>query len=107
MQARCVLCLTACILVVSGCSEGKAIDREGLGDEWPFVVDQGVVDCVGTGEVVFRANGTTYALNGTARSQMRNKGYRDDLYILRRDPRYPELFMDTQPVIEIGLRECE
>ena len=107
MQARCVLCLAACILVVSGCTEGKAIGRDDLGDEWPFVVDKGVVDCVGTREVVFRANGRTYALNGTAMTQATRRGYANDIAILRRNPRHPASFMSTHAVIELGLQECE
>lgn len=107
MKARWFLCLSACILALTGCTKGKALSRSDLGDAWPFVVREGVVDCVGMREVVFRANGQTYALNGNAMTQAKRRGYADDISILRRDEKYPELFMSTDEVIQLGLAECK
>lgn len=48
------------------------ISRTSMGAAWPFTVESGVVKCSGkngVGEVTFVAsNGTTYAVNGLARS---------------------------------------
>ena len=49
------------------------ITRADYGDAWPFTVEAGEVRCMnsrgpGSGDVVFIANGTTYAINGTAKS---------------------------------------
>ncbi len=49
----------------------RLITKAELGAEWPFFVDQGEIECVivtgpRAGAIVFRANGVTYGLNGTA-----------------------------------------
>jgi hypothetical protein len=63
------LLLALCLF--SSCAEsGRQVTRQELGNRWPLIVESGHVDCV-SGALVFRHDGTTYALNGTALS----KGY--------------------------------
>jgi hypothetical protein len=49
-------------------AQQRAISRFDFQDDWPFEPGVGTLAC-STGAVVFRANGTTYALNDTARSR--------------------------------------
>ena len=47
-------------------SSTSVIEKSEFGDEWPFTVSAGLLSCEGSA-VTFEADGTTYALNGTAR----------------------------------------
>lgn len=69
---------TACLLVLSllmaGCAapnytpndRTRKVSRAEYGSAWPFAVDDGKLDCVTPGQVIFRSGGKVYALNGTA-----------------------------------------
>lgn len=65
------------IAVTAGCTseEGtaeaaneRAVARDTYGGEWPLTVTEGVLRCEEPGRVYFDAEGTTYMINGTARS---------------------------------------
>jgi len=103
-----LLVASLALFSTSGCKEsGRLITRRELGDNWPFTVASGVVDCVGQGIVVFKANGNVYALNGTAKTQAKRRGYMDDLGILRATTTYPTMYVSTHEVIRIGLTQCK
>lgn len=83
------------------------ISREMLGDEWPFTVESGVLACEGSGgagAVTFTADGTTYAVNGTARGQ--GAGAEIDA-IWAADPSIPGTKKDISVAIERGLALCK
>lgn len=80
-----------------------AISKADLGEKWPFTVEQGEVRCLNAGEVVFIAEGTTYAVNGTAEGR---KLYADIAPIWRDDPSYPGLKVSIGPIIDLGLKLC-
>src|SRR5919205_2500571 len=47
------------------------INKQEFGKDWPFTVDEGILACKGSGgasEVIFMANGATYAVNGVAKA---------------------------------------
>ena len=89
----------------TGCAEsGMLVTGQELGDRWPLIVDSGHVDCE-SGALVFRHDGTAYALNGTALG----KGYpgidpiwKDEAKSLTHRP----LKVDLTPLIELARRQC-
>ena len=46
----------------------KRVDREALGDRWPFTVDDGVL-INKSGAIIFKHGGQEYGLNGEALAQ--------------------------------------
>ena len=48
---------------------GVEVTATEFGEKWPFTVDRGWLRCEPPSRVVFRANGTDYAVNGAAASQ--------------------------------------
>ena len=84
------------------------ITRADYGDAWPFTVEAGEVRCMnsrgpGSGDVVFIANGTTYAINGTAKA---TKQYADVRPIWRDNPTIAGLKVSLQPILDLGLSLC-
>ena len=47
---------------------GRVINEQDLGATWPFTVPEGRLRCT-KNSVTFEANGSTYAINGTAQSR--------------------------------------
>ena len=90
---------------------GRLVTRAELGEHWPFTVESGYVDCVGTSEAVFRVGDVTYAINGTARSWADRRGYVDivDSPIWRDDPAHPGLGLKVNigGMIGLALQECD
>ena len=84
------------------------ITRADYGDAWPFTVEAGEVRCMnsrgpGSGDVVFIVNGTTYAINGTAKA---TKQYADVRPIWRDNPTIAGLKVSLQPILDLGLSLC-
>lgn len=75
-----------------------------LGDEWPLTVDEGIVRCEGAGEVYFEAEGTTYAVNGTAQGA---SGAPEIDPIWADDPEIEGVKINIHQIIERGLELCE
>lgn len=69
--------------------------------EWPFTVDEGVLRCEGS-SVIFRAEGTDYAVNGTARSE-----YPGIEPIWKKDPDVPGTRINIGDVLDRGLELCD
>ena len=75
-----------------------------LGEDWPLTVDEGIVRCEGAGEVYFEADGTTYAVNGTARGAS-DAPEIDQIWA--DDPEIKGLKINIGPIIDRGLELCE
>lgn len=84
-------------------SAGVLVTRESLGDSWPLTVDQAHVECLDGRLAVVHANGTTYALNGTAKS----RGYPAVDPIWRANPSIPGTKINIGPLIDIALKQCK
>lgn len=81
--------LLTCLLLCVGCSQPaheRAVAKASMGAQWPFTVTNGVVACRNGSQVVFIANGITYAINGTAKTVADREGYRSDEPIRERRP---------------------
>ena len=78
--------------------------RQELGDRWPLTVDSGHVDCE-SGALVFRHDGTTYALNGTALG----KGHPGIDPIWNNEDRalnHRPLKVDLTPLVDLARQQC-
>jgi hypothetical protein len=81
------------------------VTKADYGEKWPFTVDSGLLRCIGPRqEIIFVANGETYALNGTAKS---NPKYADIRPIWRDDPSIQGVKISVQPLIFAGLDLCK
>ena len=91
-------------------SPGQVIVASEMGDEWPLVVDGGVLHCAsygpGFGSVLFLSGDVTYAVNGDARTHARRNGWGDIEDIARSHPDDPGMQMSWQPLIDIALELC-
>lgn len=80
------------------------ISRDDFGDDWPFTVDEGILACVGVSEVVFKAGGKTYAVNGMA---VGTGKYAEVEEIWADNPSIPGTKKNIGPIIDRGLELCE
>ena len=94
------------VLITSCSNHSKSLSKDEFGDEWPFSVEKGSVECLDGHVVVFKANGDTYALNDAARLSGDYKNIRD---ILRPDANYPgrKIMMDLSLIEFEGLKLCD
>ena len=91
-------------LACSGNSK-NLLDKD-FGDDWPFTVSGGTVQCLGESYVViFKSNGVIYALNDAARA---TNEYKDIRSIIKIDENYTgrKILMDTSPIEFEGLKLC-
>ena len=89
LMSKPALILIPIAIVCGGCGAApteRAITRAELGEAWPLTVESGVIACADGSSIVFRADGVTYAINGTARRQATARGYRDIEPIQRLTP---------------------
>lgn len=79
------------------------VSRADLGDAWPLTVESAVVECLPGRVLVVRAEGVTYALNGTAKDR---GNYADIDPIWRDNPSIEGLKISLQPLLDRGLASC-
>ena len=100
-----VLCFIAVLFIIGRAltkSETKAhIAQQDFGKTWPFTVTQGELRC-DRDAVTFQADGTTYAVNGTAGS----RGFPRIDPIWSPNPDIPGTRINIGPIIKAGLALC-
>jgi Protein of unknown function (DUF2511) len=84
-----------------GPTKSMRVSRSQLGEEWPFTVEEGLVQGRGWGSVTFKARGEVYAVNGVAKGQ----GFKNIDAIWANDPA-TGLKKNIGPIIERGLELC-
>ena len=90
----------------SSCAEsGRRVRQQELGDRWPLTVESGHVDC-DHGALVFRYNGTTYALNMTARGQG-HPGSEPIWKTVASAGDHRPLKVNLTPLIELAREQCK
>jgi len=80
----------------------KKISKTEFGENWAFAVDEGILECRNK-EVVFIADGKTYAVNGTAKQ---SKRYIPIEEIWADDPNIKGIKKNIGFTIEKGLELC-
>jgi hypothetical protein len=116
--------LLIAIAVVTGCSSAEdqapralTIDADAYGETWPLKVTKGQIKCEDVTKVeqypqkavLFEAEGSTYALNGSAKTAASRDG--KDWKDAREITRYNSGgmmygLMNIGPLIETGLKLC-
>ena len=107
MMKRLPLAVLGSIFLIISCSSNtKELSKEKFGEDWPFKVESGTVECLDGFEVVFHTEGQTYALNDAARVTGKFGNIKD---ILRPDANYPgkKIMMDLSLIEFEGLKLCE
>ena len=87
-------------------SNEKHISDSDFGEDWPFSVSSGSVECLGDPYVIiFNSNGRTYALNDAARA---TEKFEDISVIVKADDNYPggQVKMDLSIIEFEGLKLC-
>ncbi|BAC88181.1 YebY family protein [Gloeobacter violaceus] len=84
------------------------VSKAEYGERWPLAVQSGALDCPLPGAVVLKADGKTYALNGTAESTAK---YQLVDGILTANPSGGKVDSQTkiallQPLVDAGLQLC-
>lgn len=99
-------CIALALIVMQfisscGASNSLKVKSSDFGDKWMLTVNEGELKCEG-GAISFTANGTAYAVNGTAKA----KGYGDISSIWQAGtPPIPK--KDISPLIDKGLTLCK
>jgi len=78
------------------------ISRDEYGENWPFTVDRGRLECWRGPAAVFVADGTVYQLNGVAKQM----GHAPIDPIWRDNPAIPGTKISLGPVIQRALKLC-
>ena len=103
---------TAVIAVSGGCggssdssAQGKRLAKSSFSGTWPFTVDSGTLRCELPTAIVFTADGSDYAVNGTAM----DAGYADIRPIWKKnhDPTLGGPRVSISDVNAAGQRLCE
>ncbi|WP_369426918.1 DUF2511 domain-containing protein [Pseudomonas extremorientalis] len=86
----------------------KTVSSGDFGDAWPFTVGSVDLMCDGPSPKALArtADGTVYALNGSARSQARSRGWSDGQDITKQDPAIPAIKMDYSQLVQIAQDLC-
>lgn len=106
-----VLALMAALTVSVSAIAGEkvhTVSSKDFGDAWPFTVDSVDLMCVGPSPKALArtANGTVYALNGSARTQAKSRGWADGQDITKQNPSIPAIKMDYSNFVVLAQDLC-
>jgi hypothetical protein len=82
------------------------VKQEDYGEKWPFTVNEGYVACEEGTYVIFIAHNVKYALNGTAQTIRKQRGYNAIDFIWKNDPKFPGLKIGYAPFLKLGNDLC-
>lgn len=100
-----VTALVVGTVVVLSMGGGKRVTAEEFGQDWPFSVNEGSVNCEGNSALTFTSRGTVYALNGNATAYLKAA---DLAPIWLDDPKFPDLGVkkNVGPVFDLAELQC-
>ncbi|WP_417788392.1 DUF2511 domain-containing protein [Stutzerimonas xanthomarina] len=81
---------------------GEIVTAKEFGENWPFTVDEGRIECREAGALVFVHGDFEYQLNGVATQQ----GYTSINSIWRWNPDIPGTRISITPIIQRALKLC-
>lgn len=110
-QGNKVAALIVALSVLSGCGADdkvKTVSATDFGNAWPFTVDSVDLMCDGPSPKALArtADGTIYALNGSARTQAKDRGWADGQDITKPNPTMPTIKMDYSNFVQIAQDLC-
>jgi len=85
---------------------GLEVSAVEYGDQWPFTVERGWVNCEKEMALTFESDGILYGLNGFGLSWLDTE---DPLSIWKLDPAYPaelEIHVGIGPIMEAAETQC-
>lgn len=103
--------ISAAVLAIAGCDADEKVDTvsgKDFGAAWPFTVEQVDLLCDGPPPQALArtADGSVYALNGSARSQAKDRGWKDGHDITKPDPSLPTIKMDYSDFVKRAQALC-
>lgn len=105
--------LSAVLLAASSvaCAAELKVTKESFGNSWPLLVDSGTLSCTtdvvsGASMVTFIHSTGTYALNGSANTRAKQRGWLPVQSIWRPNPEVPGTRVDISALITPGLKLC-
>lgn len=119
VDMRYILLLLA--IGIASCSSKqsfKEISKSEFGDQWPFTVEKGILECIpqkkvdglpenSMNAIIFTVGATQYAVNGAATAKAGENGYQEIIEIMRDDESIGGgAKMSIQPIIDEGLKIC-
>lgn len=110
-QGNKVAALIIVLSALAGCGADekvKNVSNKDFGDAWPFTVDSVDLMCDGPSPKALARtpDGTVYALNGSARSQAKSRGWADGQDITKPSPSMPAIKMDYSNFVHIAQDLC-
>ena len=86
-------------------TSGQKVSAADYGDDWPFTVSEGYIDCKKEMALTFESGGVVYALNGVASAWLDAEDL-DSIWLP--DPKYPDfkLKKDYSDIFEAAERLC-
>ena len=86
----------------------QTVSSKDFGDAWPFTVDSVDLLCDGPSPKALArtSDGTVYALNGSARSIAKSRGWADGRDITKPSPTMPTIKMDYSDIVQIAQELC-
>lgn len=103
--------ISVAIVVIAGCDadeKKETVSGKDFGAAWPFTVDQVDLLCDGAPPKALArtADGTIYALSGSARTQAKDRGWADGQDITKPDPALPTIKMDYSDFVKRAQALC-
>ncbi|MCY1311061.1 hypothetical protein D9M70_613230 [compost metagenome] len=106
--------LSAALISLTACgggetqAKGLVVTEAEVGAAWPFTVPQVELLCEGPLPLALaKVDDRVYALNGSARTQAKDKGWLDGQDITKHDPAMPELKMDYSALVVRAQGLCD
>ena len=108
MRNLLLFCAGWLVMLTLACNGNqKLLSNSDFGDEWPFTVNSGTVECLGDPfMVIFTSGGVSYALNDAAKS---SGEFEEIEAILKIDENYQgrQVKMNTSLIEFEGLKVCD
>lgn len=110
-QGNKVAPLIILLSAIAGCGASEkvqTVSSKDFGEAWPFTIDSVDLMCDGPSPKALArtADGTIYALNGSARTQAKSRGWADGQDITKPNPTIPTIKMDYSTIVQIAQDLC-
>lgn len=88
-------------------AKAAQVTEADLGAAWPLTVPSAELACEGNPPAALaNVDGKLYALNGSARTVAKDKGWLDGVTLAKPNPDMPEIPMDFTPLVERAQALC-